>query len=128
MYPTAHTVPLIVCCVGRRVIGDVRLLTVMETSKLKLPFIIIAIYLLAVIVCTFLAFDFAGAINSDWTLVLIALTLPWSIVSIVFAWALIHGAGLEFFSFMYLLFAGLNSLIFYKLYSLFRRRSKKGQS
>jgi hypothetical protein len=97
----------------------------MEASKPKLPFIVMAIYLLAVIVCIFLAFEFAGAINFNWTLVLIALTLPWSIVSVIFAWALIHGAGLEFFTFMYLLFAGLNSVIFYKLYSLFRRRSKK---
>jgi hypothetical protein len=100
----------------------------METSAPKLPFIIIAIYLLAVMVCIFLAFDFAGAINFNWTLVLIALTMPWSIVSIVFTWALIHGAGLEFFTFMYMLFAGLNSLIFYKLYWAFRRRSKKEQS
>jgi len=98
---------------------------VMEASKPKLPFVVIAIYLLAVVVCVFQAFDFAGAINENWTLVLIALTLPWSAVSVIFAWALIHGAGLEFFSFMYLLFAGLNSLIFYKLYSYFRRRAKK---
>lgn len=95
----------------------------METLRTKLPFIVITIYLLAVIVCIFLAFDFAGQINLNWTLVLIALTLPWSIVSIIFAWSLIHGAGLEFFTFMYLLFAGLNSLIFYKLYS--RRRSQE---
>jgi hypothetical protein len=93
----------------------------MEASKPKLPFVVMAIYLLAVVVCVFLAFDFAGAINSNWTLVLIALTLPWSIVSVIFAWALIHGAGLEFFTFMYLVFAGLNSLIFYKLYSYFHR-------
>jgi hypothetical protein len=97
----------------------------MEAAKPKLPFVVIAIYLLAVVVCVFLAFDFAGAINFNWTLVLIALTLPWSIVSVIFAWALIHGAGLEFFTFMYLIFAGLNSFIFYRLYSSFHRRSKK---
>ena len=113
---------------SRRVNSSVRLLMVMETSKPKLPFIVMAIYLLAVLACIFLAFDFAGAINTNWTLVLIALTLPWSIVSIIFAWALIHGAGLEFFTLMYLLFAGLNSLIFYKLYWLFRRRAKNEQS
>jgi hypothetical protein len=82
------------------------------TNKALQPFVIIAIYLLAVVVCVFLAFDFAGAINFNWTLVLIALTLPWSMVSVIFVWGLIHGAGLEFFTFMYLTFAGLNSLIF----------------
>jgi hypothetical protein len=37
-----------------------------------------------------MAFDFKGAINTTWTLVLILLTLPWSLVSIIFAWALIQ--------------------------------------
>jgi hypothetical protein len=96
----------------------------MEASKPKWPLVIIALYLLAVIVCILLAFDFAGAINLNWTLVLIALTLPWSILSIPFAWSLIHGAGLDFFTFMYLLFAGINSLVFYKIYGLRRRRSE----
>ena len=93
----------------------------MVGSKPKLPFVVIAVYLLAVVICVFLAFDFAGRINTNWTLVLIALTLPWSLVSVIYAWALIHGAGLEFFTLMYLVFAGLNSLIFYKLYSYFHR-------
>jgi len=65
----------------------------MKDSSPKLPLVIIAIYLIAVIACIFLAFDFAGAINLNWTLVLIGLTLPWSLVSIVFVWSLIHGAG-----------------------------------
>jgi hypothetical protein len=97
----------------------------METSKPKNPVIAIAIYLIAVVVCIFLAFDFDGRIDTAWTLVLIGLTLPWSLISIVFAWALIHGAGLEVFTFMYLVFAGLNSLIFYWLYSLRRRKSNE---
>jgi hypothetical protein len=41
-----------------------------------------------------MAFDFAGSINLVWTLVLIVLTLPCSLVSILFAWGLIHGAGI----------------------------------
>ena len=94
----------------------------------KLPLILIGIYLLAVVVCIFLAFDFDGAINFEWTLALIGLTLPWSLISIVFTWALIHGAGLGFFSFMYLVFAGLNSFIIYRLYSSLRRNSKHSQA
>ena len=106
--------------------GDVyHSLTFMDKSAPKLPLVAIAIYLLAVVACIFLAFDFAGATNFNWTLVLIGLTLPWSLVSIVFAWGLLHGAGLEFFAFMYLAFAGLNSFIFYRLYSLSRRKSSK---
>ena len=100
----------------------------MDTSRSKFPLIAIAIYLLAVVVCIFLAFDFDGNTNPLWTLVLIALTLPWSLISIVFAWALLHGAALEFFTFMYLAFAGLNSYIFYWLYSRSGRNSKKTQS
>jgi len=68
------------------------------------------VYLLVVIVCLTLAFDFDGSVDTTWTLVLILLTLPCSLISILFAWALIHGAGLEFFTLMYLVFAGLNVL------------------
>src|SRR5262249_25135306 len=100
----------------------------MNSSMPKLPLSVIGIYLLAIVACIFLAFDFAGAINFDWTLVLIGLTLPWSIISIVFTWSLIHGAGLGFFTFMYLAFAGLNSFIFYWLYSSLRRNSKESQA
>ena len=100
----------------------------MNTLKPKIPIIIIAIYLLMVIACILLAFNFAGDINPGWTLLLIGLTLPWSLISILFTWALIHGAGLEFFTFMYLVFAGLNSLIFYWFCSLVRRNSGEGES
>jgi len=100
----------------------------MAVSAPKFPLVVIAIYLLAVVVCIFLAFDFAGAINLKWELALIGLTLPWSLASIVFAWALIHGAGLEFFAFMYLAFAGLNAFIFYRLYSAFRRKREEAGS
>lgn len=69
-----------------------------------------AIYLLAVIACIPMAFDFNGSIDMVWTLVLVVLTLPCSLVSFLFAWALIHGAGLEFFTFMYVTLAMLNVL------------------
>ena len=100
------------------------------TSRLKTPrsktaLIIITVYLSAVVTCIVLAFDFIGRIEFEWTLVLIGLTLPWSLVSVVFAWALIHGAGLEFFTFMYLCFAGINSGIFYKMFT--RDRSKSDE-
>ena len=89
--------------------------------KTRFPIIITALYLLTVFACIPLAFDFAGAINFNWTLVLIGLTLPWSLVSILFAWSLIHGAGLEFFTVMYLVFAGLNAIILYNVCFAFRR-------
>jgi hypothetical protein len=95
----------------------------MNISKHQWTLTIIAIYLLAVVVSIFRAFDFKGAINLDWTLVLVGLTLPWSLVSILFVWGLIHGAGLEFFTGMYLVFALLNSRIFYWL----RTRRRKSE-
>jgi hypothetical protein len=100
----------------------------MKTLRPKLPLAAMAVYLLAVGACIFLAFDFDGAINTNWTIVLIGITLPWSLISIVFAWALIHGAGLGFFTFMYLAFASLNAYMFYRLYSLSRRKSKNIQA
>jgi hypothetical protein len=53
-------------------------------------------------------------------MVLIALTLPWSIVSVLFAWALIHGAGLEMFTIIYLAFAGINAYIMYSMIKRWR--------
>jgi hypothetical protein len=90
-------------------------------SQRVLPLVVVIVYVLAVIACIVQAFDFAGSINLNWTLVLIGLTLPWSLVSIVFVWSLIHGAGLEFFTGMYLVFSAINSLIFYWLYSKVRK-------
>ncbi len=70
-------------------------------------------YLILVIICILLAFDYEGRLNSDWWLVLCAITLPWSLVSIIFMWALFHGAGLEFFTVTYLLFAAINTFLIY---------------
>ena len=100
----------------------------MRSLRGRLPSLIVFIYLIAVVLCISLAFDYAGAINFNWTLVLIGLTLPWSLVSVVFAWSLIHGAGLEFFTFMYLVFAGANSTIFCWLYSVFRKRALRARA
>jgi len=79
----------------------------------KKQFIIPVVYLLTVIIYIVLAFDFEGRLNSDWWLVLCAFTLPWSLVSVIFMWALFHGAGLEFFTVMYLFFAVINAFLIY---------------
>lgn len=71
------------------------------------------IYLTLVIICVFLAFDYKGSLNIEWWLILFALTLPWSLISIIFMWALIHGAGLGFFTVMYLAFALSNAFLIY---------------
>jgi hypothetical protein len=79
-----------------------------KPSLSKAQLTVSAIYLVAVIACIPMAFDFSGSIDWAWTLVLIVLTLPCSLVSILFAWGLVHGAGLEFFSLVYLTLATLN--------------------
>src|SRR5262245_57989824 len=73
----------------------------MDISKPKFPLVAIAIYLFAVAACILLAFAFDGTIHVNCTIVLFGLTLPWSLISIVFAWALIHGAGLGLFALMH---------------------------
>jgi hypothetical protein len=83
----------------------------------KFSNIVTALYLLSVIICIYLAFDFAGSVDGMWTLVLILLTLPWSLFCIFFAWALFHGAGLEFSTFMFTVFAGINAFILWRLFS-----------
>jgi hypothetical protein len=82
----------------------------------KWPLFFSAFYLVGVAACIYLAFDFNGATNADMWLVLFVLTLPWSIISIVFIWALMHGAGLSFFACMYGTFALINSWLLYKLF------------
>ena len=79
-------------------------------------------YLLLVVICIFLAFDFDGAIDLLWTLVLITLTLPGSLISILFTWSLIHGAGLGFFAFIYLVSAIFNVIVVNWLSIKFARR------
>jgi hypothetical protein len=71
------------------------------------------IYLVITVICIFLTFDFEGSTNIIGWLILSILTLPWSLISILFLWAIMHGAGLEFFAGMYLVFAVINTLLFY---------------
>jgi len=83
---------------------------------MKRHIVIPVVYFLIVLVCLLIAFDFDGRIRSDaaW-LVAVVLTLPWSLVSVIFMWALIHGAGLEFFTVMYLTFAATNAYLLYRM-------------
>lgn len=92
----------------------------MSFLKSKFPLIIPAIYMLAVVVSILLSFDYSGRV-SDWIFLLMGLTLPWSIVTVFFMWSLFHGAGLEFFTVMFLLFGGINTFILYLLCSVIRR-------
>ena len=74
------------------------------------------IYVVAVLICLLIAFDFDGRMRSStaW-LIAVVLTLPWSLFSVLFIWALIHGAGLELFTGLYLLFALLNGYVLHRL-------------
>ena len=72
--------------------------------------VVSVLYLGAVAAFIFLAFDFEGQINVNWTLALIVITLPASGISILFVWALIHGAGLQFFAVIYMGCAAINVL------------------
>ena len=87
-----------------------------ERLDMKRHIVIPAVYFLTVLICLLVAFDFDGRIRNDsaW-LVAMGLTLPWSLVSVIFLWALIHGAGLEFFSVMYLSFAAINAYVMYRM-------------
>ena len=83
---------------------------------MKRHIVIPAAYFLIVFVCLLIAFDYEGYMRSSaaW-LVAVVFTLPWSVVSILFMWALFHGAGLEFFTIMYLAFAAINGYMLYRM-------------
>jgi hypothetical protein len=73
----------------------------MQFIKNYFPYLLPVIYYIAVITCIILAFDYDGNIDSDWTLILIGITLPLSIFSLIFMWSLMHGAALGFFTVLY---------------------------
>lgn len=83
------------------------------------------VYMIAVISCIPLAFDYIGRVDSTWLLVLIVLTLPWSLVSLIFAWSLFHGAGLEFFTVMYVVFGVINATLMYLICRALRRHDER---
>ena len=84
----------------------------------------VSIYGAAVLLC---AVRVLGYADNDWLLILIALTLPWSLMSLVFIWSLIHGASLGFFWVFYLAAGAVNAFLFYrylpKAYARLRRRA-----
>ena len=86
--------------------------------------IAILMYGAAVVLCTIRVVAYA---DGDWLLVLVALTLPWSLISVVFIWSLVHGASLWFFWFVYLGGGAANAFLVYRyaprLYALLRRRA-----
>jgi hypothetical protein len=68
-------------------------------------------YFASVVISILFAFNFSGSINVVATLILLIITLPWSIISVPFVWALIHGAGLDFFTVLFLIFGGVNAFL-----------------
>ena len=76
-----------------------------------------------VLAASVLAYGFAVALcairvlgygDNDWLVLLIVLTLPWSAVSLVFMWSLMHGASLGFFWALYLGGGAVNAFLFYR--------------
>jgi len=82
----------------------------------KWSFLASSLYFVSVVVMIFLSFDFDGRTNTTGWEILALLTLPWSIVSILFMWAISHGAGLEFFALMYGIFGLVNAWLLYLLF------------
>jgi len=86
--------------------------------------IAILVYAAAVLFC---AIRGVGYADGDWLLVLLALTFPWSLISVVFIWSLIHGASLWFFWLVYLGGGAANALLIYRyaprLYERLRHRA-----
>ena len=59
----------------------------------------LALYAATVLLCTILVVGFG---DGNWLGALIALTLPWSLVTLAFLWSLAHGASLWLFWLVYL--------------------------
>ena len=109
---------------SRREIGEA-----MNNRIILIVRVIISIlYFSAVLGCIYKAFNFAGSTNSTWTLGVILLTLPLSVVSIFFAWSLLHGAGLETLTVIYLFFALINIMVANKLLSMILSYRKRTQT
>ena len=85
--------------------------------------IAVLVYAAAVLLSAIRAVGYA---DGDWLLVVIALTLPWSLISLAFIWSLVHGASLWFFWLVYLAGGAVNAFLVYryapKLYARLRRR------
>jgi hypothetical protein len=93
----------------------------------NVPALAAGMYMAAVVAGLVLAFDFDGRVDMSWWLALFVLTLPWSFVSILFMWALIHETGLGFFTMMYLIFGALNAFIIYRIGAAVRGQRARGR-
>ncbi len=82
----------------------------------KKQYIFPLIYLVFVVICIIGSFDYQGSLNSNWWLALTVLTLPWSLIGFIYIWALIHGAGLELFTIMYMFFALINVVLIHRIF------------
>ena len=82
----------------------------------------LVLYAATVLVCTILVVGYG---EGDFMGALIALTLPWSLISVVFIWSLIHGASLWLFWLIYLGGGAANVYLFHRylprLYARLRR-------
>jgi hypothetical protein len=67
-----------------------------------------------VVTVAFLTIRIVGQSDSELLLVLVALTLPWSLVSVAFLWSLIHGASLWFFWLVFLGGGAANAFLIYR--------------
>jgi hypothetical protein len=74
----------------------------------KLQVMASLIYLHVVIVCIVLALILKAITHLSWAIMLTALTLPFSLLSLFFVRWLTQGARLELFALMYVVYAGLN--------------------
>jgi hypothetical protein len=82
----------------------------------------LALYAATVLLCTTLVVGYG---DGNFMGALIALTLPWSLISIVFIWSLIHGASLWLFWLIYLGGGAANIFLLHRylprLYARLRR-------
>ena len=82
----------------------------------------LVLYAATVLLCTILVVGYG---DGNFMGALIALTLPWSLISVVFIWSLIHGASLWLFWLIYLGGGAANVYLFHRylprLYARLRR-------
>ena len=85
----------------------------MTESEAKVTATKTLVYLLLILVaCTILSLNISGTVDIVLVIILFFLTFPWSLVTILFLWALLHEAGLGILSYLYFLFAIINVILF----------------
>ena len=88
----------------------------------KLEAAALALYAATVLLCTILV---VGYRDVEFLGALVALTLPWSLVTVAFIWSLIHGASLWLFWLVYLGGGAANVFLLHRylprLYARLRR-------